>query len=155
MFMSDWSALMTPQKATMDSTSIFLWFVSYRYIAPQFQFTLSAATLEIYLYVLCIHLWVPDSAAELRVVNNNSTLLNCWAQIIFNAVQWQFLPENREGGGLILNMQLYPASFAGEGLRGRRNSRWGGGGGVEWVKGGGPEPPPPRNQGRKNKHDNV
>ena len=50
MFMSDWSAFMTPQKATLDSMCTLLWLVSYRRLLPQFKFSLSAAALGIYLY---------------------------------------------------------------------------------------------------------
>jgi len=50
MFMSDWSALMTPQKATLDSMHTLSWFISYRRLSPQFQFSLSAAALGMYLY---------------------------------------------------------------------------------------------------------
>jgi hypothetical protein len=32
----DWSACMTPQKATLDSFQTLLWFVSYRRLAPEF-----------------------------------------------------------------------------------------------------------------------
>ncbi len=45
-FMSDWRALMTPQKATLDSLRTLSWFVSYRRLSSQFQFSLSAITLE-------------------------------------------------------------------------------------------------------------
>jgi hypothetical protein len=50
MFIFDWSVLMTPQKATMDSMRTPTLFVSYRLLSPQFQFSLSAAALVIYLY---------------------------------------------------------------------------------------------------------
>jgi hypothetical protein len=49
MFMSDWSTLLTPQKATLDSIRTFV-FVSYRRLSPQFQVSLSAAVLGMYLY---------------------------------------------------------------------------------------------------------
>jgi hypothetical protein len=49
MFMFDLSALMTPQKATLDSMQPLSWFVSYRRLSPQFQFSLTAVTLGIYL----------------------------------------------------------------------------------------------------------
>ncbi len=48
MFMSDWISLMTPQKATLDSMRILV--LSYQRLSPQFQFSLSAVTLGIYLY---------------------------------------------------------------------------------------------------------
>jgi hypothetical protein len=44
--MSDWRALITPQKATLDSLRTLSWFVSYRRLSSQFQFSLSAVTLE-------------------------------------------------------------------------------------------------------------
>ncbi len=50
-FMSDWSALMTPKKATLDSKHTLWWSVSYRRLSPQFQFSLSPAALDMYLYV--------------------------------------------------------------------------------------------------------
>jgi hypothetical protein len=50
MFMSDWSALMTPQKVTLDSKRTLLWFVFYQRLSPQFQFSLSPAALDIYIY---------------------------------------------------------------------------------------------------------
>ncbi len=37
---------MTPQKATLDSLCTLSWFVSYRRLSSQFQFSLSAVTLE-------------------------------------------------------------------------------------------------------------
>ncbi len=37
---------MTPQKATLDSLRTLSWFVSYRRLSSQFQFSLSAVTLE-------------------------------------------------------------------------------------------------------------
>jgi hypothetical protein len=40
---------MTPQKATLDSMCTLLLFVFYRRLSPQFQFSLSAVTLDIYL----------------------------------------------------------------------------------------------------------
>jgi hypothetical protein len=43
MFISDWSALMTPQKATLDSMRTLTWFVSYSRLLPMFQFSLSGA----------------------------------------------------------------------------------------------------------------
>jgi hypothetical protein len=49
MFLSAWSALMTPQKATLDSMRTLSLFVSYRRLSPQFQFSQSAVTLVIYL----------------------------------------------------------------------------------------------------------
>ncbi len=45
MFMTDRSALMTPQNATLDSNRTLSWFVSYRHLSSQFQFSLSAVTL--------------------------------------------------------------------------------------------------------------
>jgi hypothetical protein len=45
MFMTDRSALMTPQNATLDSKRILSRFVSYRRLSSQFQFSLSAVTL--------------------------------------------------------------------------------------------------------------
>jgi hypothetical protein len=50
MFIFDRSVRMTPQKATMDSMRTLTVFVSYRLLSPQFQFSLSAAALGIYLY---------------------------------------------------------------------------------------------------------
>ncbi len=50
MFMFDWSAIMTPQKASLDSMRTLSWFISYRHLSPQFQFSLSAAALGIYLH---------------------------------------------------------------------------------------------------------
>ncbi len=52
MFMFDWSALMTSQKATLDSGQHTYTFViiSYQCLSFQFQFSLSAAALGIYLY---------------------------------------------------------------------------------------------------------
>jgi hypothetical protein len=44
--------LMTPQKATLDSMRILLFFASYLCILPQFQFSLFAAALDMYLYGL-------------------------------------------------------------------------------------------------------
>jgi hypothetical protein len=44
--MSDWRALMTPQKATLDRLRTLSWFVSYRRLSSQFQFSLSLVTLE-------------------------------------------------------------------------------------------------------------
>ncbi len=43
--MSDWRVIMTPQKATLDSMRTLSWFVSYRRLSAQFQFSLSADTL--------------------------------------------------------------------------------------------------------------
>ncbi len=43
MFMSDWSARMTPQNATLDSKRTLSWFVLYQRLSPQFQFSLSPA----------------------------------------------------------------------------------------------------------------
>jgi hypothetical protein len=45
MLMSEWRAIMTPQKATLDSMRILSWFVSNRRLSSQFQFSLSAVTL--------------------------------------------------------------------------------------------------------------
>jgi hypothetical protein len=45
MFMTDRSAFMTPQNATLDSKRTLSWFVSYWRLSSQFQFSLSAATL--------------------------------------------------------------------------------------------------------------
>ncbi len=45
MFMTNRSALMTPQNATLDSKCTLSWFVSYRRLSAQFQFSLSADTL--------------------------------------------------------------------------------------------------------------
>ncbi len=42
-------ALLRPQKASLDIMSSLYWFVSYRRLSPQFQFSLSAVTLGIYL----------------------------------------------------------------------------------------------------------
>ncbi len=44
--MSDWRALTTPQKATLETLSTLSWFVSYRRLSSQFQFSLSLVTLE-------------------------------------------------------------------------------------------------------------
>ncbi len=52
--MSEWSALMTPQKTILDSLRTLSWLVSYRRLSPQFQFSLSAVTLGIY---LCVPTW--------------------------------------------------------------------------------------------------
>ncbi len=41
--------LWPPQKATLDSMRTLSWSVSYRHLSPQFQFSLSAVTLGIYL----------------------------------------------------------------------------------------------------------
>jgi hypothetical protein len=41
---------LTPQKAPLDSMHTVSWFVSYRRLSPQFQFSLSAAALGIYQY---------------------------------------------------------------------------------------------------------
>ena len=49
MFRFNWRALMTPQKATLDSLRTFSRFVSYRRLAPKFQHSLYAITLGIYL----------------------------------------------------------------------------------------------------------
>ncbi len=49
MFMSAWSALTTPQKATLDSMRTLSLFVSYRRLSSQFQFSQSAVTLDNYL----------------------------------------------------------------------------------------------------------
>jgi hypothetical protein len=49
MLISEWRAIMTPQKATLDSMRTPSWFVSYRRLSPQFQLSLSAVTLGIYL----------------------------------------------------------------------------------------------------------
>ncbi len=46
--MSDWSVLMTPQNATLDSKRTLSLFVSHRLLSPQFQFSLSAAALDMY-----------------------------------------------------------------------------------------------------------
>jgi hypothetical protein len=43
--MSDGRAIMTPQKATLDSMHTLSWFVSYRRLSAQFQFPLSPVTL--------------------------------------------------------------------------------------------------------------
>jgi len=48
--MFDWNDLMTPQKAILDSMRTLSWFVSYRRLSRQFQFSLSAAALGKYLY---------------------------------------------------------------------------------------------------------
>ncbi len=45
MFMTDRSALMTPQNATLDSKRTLSWFVFNRRLSSQFQFSLSAVTL--------------------------------------------------------------------------------------------------------------
>ncbi len=45
MFMTNRSALMTTQNATLDSKRTLSWFVSYRRLSAQFQFSLSADTL--------------------------------------------------------------------------------------------------------------
>jgi len=45
MFMTDRSALMTPQNATLDSKRTLSRFLSYRHLSSQFQFSLSAVTL--------------------------------------------------------------------------------------------------------------
>ncbi len=60
--MSDWSALMimTPQKATLDSMRTLSRFVSYRRLSSQFQFSLSAVTLVIYLDGLTIGIRTAD-----------------------------------------------------------------------------------------------
>ncbi len=50
--MSDWRAIMTPQKATLDSMRTRSCFVSYRRLSAQFQFPLSAYTL-VYLSQWC------------------------------------------------------------------------------------------------------
>jgi hypothetical protein len=50
MFMYDWSALMAPQKATLGSKPSLSCFISYRHLSPEFQFSLSAAALDMYLY---------------------------------------------------------------------------------------------------------
>ncbi len=50
MLMFDWSALIIPQKATLDSLSTLLWSVSYRRLAPKCQqSTFSVVTRVIYL----------------------------------------------------------------------------------------------------------
>jgi hypothetical protein len=54
MFMFDWSALMTPHKATLDSLRTLSRFVSYRRLSPKFQFSRSAVTLGIYLCVYAV-----------------------------------------------------------------------------------------------------
>ncbi len=46
MFMTNKSALMTPQNATLDSKRTLSWFVSFRRLSSQFQFSLSIVTLE-------------------------------------------------------------------------------------------------------------
>ncbi len=63
MFMFDWSAIMTPQKATLDSMRTLSWFVSYRRLLPQFQ---SAAALGIYLYVCHSPAWHPTGEQRRR-----------------------------------------------------------------------------------------
>jgi hypothetical protein len=50
MFMSHWCALITPQNATLDSKRTLSLFVSYRRLSTQFQFSLSPAALDRYLY---------------------------------------------------------------------------------------------------------
>jgi hypothetical protein len=49
MFMSDWSALTTPQKATLNSKHTLWGYVSYQRLSPQFKFSLPAAALGTYL----------------------------------------------------------------------------------------------------------
>ncbi len=49
MFMFEWSALMTPHKATLVSLLTLSWFVSYQRLTPKFQYSLSDDTLGIYL----------------------------------------------------------------------------------------------------------
>ncbi len=44
---------MTSQKATLESKRTFSWFVSYRRLSPQCQFSLSPAALDMYLYGPC------------------------------------------------------------------------------------------------------
>ncbi len=51
MFMFEWSALITLQKATLDIMRTLTRFVSYRRLSHKFQFSLSPAALGIYLYV--------------------------------------------------------------------------------------------------------
>jgi len=46
--------LWPPQRATLDSFQTLLWFVSYRRLAPEFQHSLSAVTLGIYLSGLAV-----------------------------------------------------------------------------------------------------
>jgi hypothetical protein len=57
MFLSDWSALMTPQKTTLDSKRTLSRFVSYQRLSPQFQFSLSGAALDMYPYDVHIKLY--------------------------------------------------------------------------------------------------
>jgi hypothetical protein len=45
MFMIDWSALMTPQKATQDSLRTLSFLASYRRLEPKFLNSLSAVSL--------------------------------------------------------------------------------------------------------------
>ncbi len=45
MFMTDRSAFIAPQNATLDSKRTLSWFVSYRRLSSQFKFSLSAVTL--------------------------------------------------------------------------------------------------------------
>jgi hypothetical protein len=50
MFMSDWSALKTPEKATLDRKRTLSFFITYRRLSSQVQFSLSPVALEMYLY---------------------------------------------------------------------------------------------------------
>jgi hypothetical protein len=51
MFMFDWGALLTSQKAALDSVRKLSLFVSYRRLAPKFQHSPSSVTLGIYRYL--------------------------------------------------------------------------------------------------------
>jgi hypothetical protein len=48
MFVSDWSVLTSPRKATLDSKRTLSWFVSNWRLSPQFQFSLSASALDMF-----------------------------------------------------------------------------------------------------------
>jgi hypothetical protein len=50
MFICGWDALMTPQNDILDSMRTRSCFVSYLRLSPPFQFSLSAAALDMYLY---------------------------------------------------------------------------------------------------------
>jgi hypothetical protein len=79
MFIPDWNAHMTPQKATLDIKFIF------RDSSPidvsQFQFSLSAAALDMYLYGRGCQLSSPGEEARGLVVDQSSMVRLSQSQI--------------------------------------------------------------------------
>ncbi len=88
---------MTPQKAILDSLCTLSWFVSYRRLSSQFQFSLSAGTLEYLSHWLILRqmgtlgvLYIRKGSSLLGLLGSScryNSFLSCLSYSIVNPVQ--------------------------------------------------------------------